>query len=270
MELVGDTALVTGGGRGIGKAITAELLRRGAQVTVLELEPAHAAAAEAELADLSDGGRRLAFSIGSVTSAEQVEAAFALAAERFGPVSMLVNNAGTASLSPVVDMTEEDWDLIVDTCLKGTFLVTRAYARQAIAAGRGGAIVNISSLNAIAATDGLGHYCAAKAGVAQFTQVCAGELGRHGIRVNAIAPGTTRTPLAQVFTEGELGATFLERVIIGPEPRHGEPQDIADVTAFLLSNLAQRITGILMPVDGGNHVRGLVSYWDAAVEAGVV
>ncbi|MEI7626283.1 MAG: SDR family NAD(P)-dependent oxidoreductase [Actinomycetota bacterium] len=270
MELVGKNALVTGGGRGIGKAITAELLGLGANVTVLEIEPSHIQAAEAELAPLSSGGDRLAFSLGSVSSAADVDAAFALAKERFGTVHMLVNNAGTAAMSPVVDMTEEDWDLIVDTCMKGTFLCTRAYARQAIDNGEGGAIVNISSLNAIAATDGLGHYCAAKAGVSQFTKVCAGELGRFEIRVNAIAPGTTRTPLSEGFTVGRMGDEFLNRVVIGKEPQHTEPQDIANVAIFLLSDLASRITGLTIPVDGGNHVRGLFSYWDVAVEEGIV
>ncbi|MBA3347197.1 MAG: SDR family oxidoreductase [Actinobacteria bacterium] len=270
MELEGSNALITGGGRGIGKAVAAELLRRGATVTVLEIEKEHITVAQEELAELSASGERLAFHLGSVTSADDVDAAFGLAADRFGPVGLLVNNAGTAALAPVVEMTEESWDLIVDTCLKGTFLCTRAYARAAIAADLGGAVVNISSLNAIAATDGLGHYCAAKAGVSQFTKVCAGELGRHDIRVNAIAPGTTRTPLGEGFTVGRMGEEFLARTLVGRTPRHGEAQDIADVTAFLLSDLAARITGVTIPVDGGGHVRGLFSYWDVAKEEGLV
>lgn len=270
MQLVGENALVTGGGRGIGKAITADLLARGANVTVLEIEAAHATQAQEELHDASGGGARLVFSIGSVTSADDVDAAFALAHERFGPVQLLVNNAGTADMAPVRDMTEEQWDRIVDTCMKGTFLCTRAYARQAVDAGGGGAIVNVSSLNAIATTDGMGHYCAAKAGVSAFTKVCAGELGRYDIRVNAVAPGTTRTPLSEGFTVGAMGQAFLDRVVIGAEPRHGEPEDIADVTAFLLSDLSSRITGLTLPVDGGNHLRGLFSYWDAAVAEGLV
>ncbi len=270
MRLVGTHALVTGGGRGIGKAITAELLDRGANVTVIDIEPDHIDAARAELDGASGGGERLVFSTGSVTSAADIDDAFALGQERFGPVEMLVNNAGTAAMSPIVDMTEEDWDGIVDTCMKGTFLCTRAYARQAIGKIEAGAIVNISSLNAIAATDGLGHYCAAKAGVSQFTKVTAGELGRHDIRANAIAPGTTRTPLSEGFTIGRMGEEFLARVVIGEEPRHTEPEDIANVTAFLLSDLSSRITGLTIPVDGGNHVRGLFSYWDVAVEEGIV
>jgi 3-oxoacyl-[acyl-carrier protein] reductase len=270
MELVGSTAIVTGGGRGIGKAITAELLGRGANVVVLEIEPDHIAAASAELGESTGAGDRLAFSHGSVTRADDIDAAFALAEERFGPVGMLVNNAGDASMALVVDTTEEEWDHIVDTCLKGTFLCTKAFARRAIDAGIEGAIVNISSLNAVAATDGLGHYCAAKAGITQFTKVCAGEMGRFGIRVNAIAPGTTRTPLSEGFTVGRMGDEFLSHTPLGREPRHGEPEDIALVAAFLLSNLSRRVTGHMIPVDGGNHVRGLFSYWDVAVEEGIV
>lgn len=270
MKLVGDTALVTGGGRGIGKAITAELLSRGARVTVLEIEPTHIEAARGELDELSEGGRRLAFVQGSVTSATDVGDAVALARERFGSIAMLVNNAGTADMSPVVDMSEQQWDNIVDVCLKGTFLCTRAWARHAIGERTGGAIVNISSLNAIAATDGLGHYCAAKAGVSALTKVCAGEMGRYDIRVNAIAPGTTRTPLSDGFTVGRMGEAFLEHTPLGSPPRHGEPQDIANAAAFLLSDLASHITGLTVPVDGGNHVRGLFSYWDLAREEGIV
>jgi NAD(P)-dependent dehydrogenase (short-subunit alcohol dehydrogenase family) len=265
MELVGSTAIVTGGGRGIGKAIAAELLARGASVVALEVEPDHAEQAREELG----AGDRLAFSIGSVVDAEDVAAAFDLAESRFGPVGLLVNNAGTAAMAPIVDMSEGDWDLIVDTCMKGTFLCTREFGRRAIDAGHGGAIVNISSLNAIAATDGLAHYCAAKAGVAQFTKVAASELGRFGIRVNAIAPGTTETPLSEGFTIGAMGDEFLAHTPLGP-PRHGHPQDIADVAAFLLSDLSGRVTGHMIPVDGGNHIRGLFSYWDVAVREGIV
>lgn len=270
MQLVGQNALVTGGGRGIGKAITAALLERGARVTVLEIEPAHAQQAQDELHEASGAGARLAFSIGDVRKADDVDAAFALAQERFGGVQLLVNNAGTADMAPIRDMSEEQWDTIVDTCMKGTFLCTRAYARQAVEAGGGGAIVNISSLNAIATTDGLGHYCAAKAGVSAFTKVTAGELGRYDIRVNAIAPGTTRTPLSEGFTVGRMGEAFLERTVLGAVPRHGEPEDIADVAMFLLSDLSSRVTGLTIPVDGGNHLRGLFSYWDVAVEEGIV
>lgn len=265
MELSGRTALVTGAGSGIGKAIAGALLERGANVLGLEIEPANIAAADAELA----GGDRLVWYEGSVAVAADVSAAFELAEDTFGTVHHLVNNAGTAALALVVDTTEEDWDSIVDTLLKGAFLCTRAFARQAIDAGEGGTIVNISSLNAIAATDGLGHYCAAKAGVMQFTKVCAGELGRHGIRANSIGPGTVDTPLGAGFTIGQIGQEFLDRTLVSP-PRHQTASDIADIALFLMSPAAQRITGHFIPVDGGQHVRGLHSYWDVAEAQGLV
>ncbi|GAA4901769.1 3-oxoacyl-[acyl-carrier protein] reductase [Actinomycetospora succinea] len=265
MDLSGQTAVVTGAGSGIGKGIAKALLERGANVVGLEIEPANIKSAGEELA----GGHRLAWSEGSVAVAADVEAAFDLAESRYGTVDHLVNNAGTASLSLVIDTPEEEWDLIVDTCLKGTFLCTKAFARRALAAGKGGTVVNISSLNAIAATDGLGHYCAAKAGVMNFTKVAAGELGRHGIRVNAIGPGTVNTPLGAGFTVGQIGQEFLDRTLVGP-PRHQEPSDIADVALFLMSPTAGRITGHFIPVDGGQHVRGLHSYWDVAEAQGIV
>lgn len=263
-ELEGRTVVVTGGGSGIGKGIAAALLEKGANVVVLEIEPANIKSATEELG----GGDRIAWFEGSVSVAADVAAAFATAAERFGTVDHLVNNAGTASLSLVEHTSEEDWDLIVDTLLKGTFLCTRAFARQLPDDGEPRSIVNISSLNAIAATDGLGHYCAAKAGVMQFTQTCAGELGRRGVRVNAIGPGTVDTPLGAGFTVGQIGQEFLDRTLV--EKRHQDPSDIADVALFLMSRAAQRITGHFIPVDGGQHVRGLHSYWDVALEQGLV
>lgn len=261
----GRTAVVTGGGSGIGKATTAALLERGANVVVLEISPENIKAADAEL----DGGERLAWSTGSVSVKADVEAAFQLAAARFGTVHHLVNNAGTASLSLIRDCPEDEWDLIVDTLLKGTFLCTQMFARQAIDSGEGGTIVNIASLNAIAATDGLGHYCAAKAGVMQLTKVSAGELGRYGIRVNSIGPGTVNTPLGAGFTIGQIGQEFLDRTLVSP-PRHQEATDIADVALFLMSPAAGRITGHFIPADGGQHVRGLHSYWDVAEAQGLV
>lgn len=264
-ELAGRTVFVTGGGSGIGKAITAAVLEKGANVVVLEIEPANIKAASEELG----GGDRIVWHEGSVSVAADVDAAFALAAERFGAVDHLVNNAGTATVALVEDTTEEDWDLIVDTLLKGTFLCTRAFARQLPADGAPRSIVNISSLNAIAATDGMGSYCAAKAGVMSFTQVCAGELGRRNVRVNAIGPGLVNTPLGEGFSVGQIGQEFTDRTLVA-DKRNQEPSDIADVALFLMSPAAQRITGHFIPVDGGQHVRGLHSYWDVAFAQGLV
>ena len=245
-HLDGRTVVVTGGGSGIGKGIAAALLEKGANVVVLEIEPANIKSASEELG----GGDRIAWHEGSVSVAADVEAAFALAADRYGQVHHLVNNAGTAALSLVEDTTEEDWDLIVDTLLKGTFLCTRAFARQAADDGEPRSIVNISSLNAIAATDGLGHYCAAKAGVMQFTQTCAGELGRRGIRVTAIGPGPVNTPLLQeLFAKDPERAQ--RRLVHIPKGRFAEPEELAAAVAFLASDDASFITASTFLVDGG-------------------
>jgi 3-oxoacyl-[acyl-carrier protein] reductase len=262
-ELTGRTVLVTGGGSGIGKGIAAAVLEKGGDVVVLEIEPANIKAAAEQL------GPEVVWHEGSVSVAADVEAAFALATERFGGVDHLVNNAGTAAVALVEDTSEEDWDLIVDTLLKGTFLCTREFARRLPADGAPRSIVNISSLNAVAATDGMGSYCAAKAGVKSFTEVCAGELGRRNVRVNAIGPGLVNTPLGEGFSVGRIGQEFTDRTLVA-DTRNQNPSDIADVALFLMSQAAQRITGHFIPVDGGQHVRGLHSYWDVALEQGLV
>jgi glucose 1-dehydrogenase len=261
MKLVGNVALVTGGGRGIGRAIASKLLEHGANVAILELNPENAEKARVELGRTAPSCRVIA-AVGSVASARDVKAAFDSAERELGgPVQMLVNNAGMAILSPVADMPEEDWDTVMGVNLKGTFLCSREFSRRLIDAKVPGGVVNISSLNWLAATDGLGHYCAAKAAVAQFTKVCAAEWGRYGLRANAIAPGSIRTPLTVDggLLTGPMGEEFLSRTPLG---RIGETEDVANVAAFLLSDESYWITGVTLSVDGGQHIRGLHSYWD--------
>lgn len=261
MTLVGDIAMVTGAGQGIGRAIASNLLEQGAHVVVFELNPEGAEKAHAELSQMAPS-RSVVAVVGSVSSPQDVQVAFDRAEQELGgPVQMLVNNAGVAVLSPVAETSEEDWDRVLGVNLKGTFLCSREFSRRLIHTGVGGGVVNISSINWQAATDGLGHYCAAKAGVAQFTKVCAAEWGRYGIRANAIAPGSIRTPLTEGsgLLGGEMGREFLSRTPLG---RIGETEDIAHVAAFLLSHEAYWINGVTLPVDGGQHIRGLHSYWD--------
>lgn len=260
-DLADKTVFVTGAGSGMGKNFAAAVLEKGGNVFSLEVDPDTIASATKELA----GGERLAWYEGSVAVKADVEAAFAAAADRFGPVHHLINNAGIASMSPVVATEEDEWDSMIGVLLKGPFLCTQAFSRQAIADGQGRSIVNISSLNAILVTDGLGTYTAAKAGLKALTGVWAGELGRYGIRVNAIGPGTTATPMSVDVRKGRFGQEFLDRTLIRPL-RFQETSDIADVAMWLMSPAAQRITGHFIPVDGGQHVRGIHSYWDVAAE----
>jgi 3-oxoacyl-[acyl-carrier protein] reductase len=260
VQLAGKTAIVTGAGQGIGNTIAARLMQEGANVATLEWDATLAATLGPALEAQAANGTRAHVVVGDVTSAADVERAFDQTEQAFGPVNLLVNNAGVASLALIVDMTEEQWDQTIAVCLKGVFLCTREFARRAIAAGSGGNIVNLSSLNWQQATDGLGHYCAAKAGVSQLTKVAASELGRYGVRVNAVAPGVTRTPMAEGgFLAGKMGEEFIAHTPLG---RIGEMADVAAVATFLLSDEARWITGATIPVDGGAHVRGLHSYWD--------
>jgi 3-oxoacyl-[acyl-carrier protein] reductase len=259
MGLVGDSAVVTGGAQGIGLGIARQLIERGASVLLFDLNEDAVNEAAAGL----DSEKAAGFA-GSVTSADDWAAAFDAAGEKFGPVSILANNAGWASMALVADLEEGDWDQCFDVCAKGTFLGTKEFARRAGEDG-GGAIVNTSSLNAEAATDGLAHYCAAKAAVSQFTKVAAAELAPKGIRVNAVAPGITRTPMSEGgFLAGRMGEEFIAHTPMG---RFGEPDDIARAVAFLASDDAGWVTGVTLPVDGGGHIRGLQNYWATMQES---
>jgi glucose 1-dehydrogenase len=253
-------AVVTGGGAGIGRAITETLLDTGLSVLILDVNGSATKAAMTDLQQRKYPGAVEMFE-GSVTSSADLRSAFDHAERTLGPVDVLVNNAGFANMALIVDLTEEEWNAVLGVLATGTFLGTRELARRTIARGGTASIVNISSLNYTAATDGLAHYCAGKAAVSMFTQVAASELGRHGIRVNAVAPGLIRTELTErhQMTTGLSGERFLERTPLG---RIGEPADIAKVVAFLVSDASGWITGETISVDGGTHIKGLHSYWD--------
>lgn len=262
INLGSRVGLVTGGASGIGYAIADRLAQLGVSMLVLDLDGAKAEAAARKLRD-HRGGKAVGCQ-GDVTSSSDVAAALDLAEQELGPVDILVNNAGFATFSPIVEMPEEDWDSVMGVLAKGTFLCTKELARRAIERYEPAAIVNISSLNYTAATDGLAHYCAGKAAVSQFTKVAAAEMGRYGIRVNAIAPGLVRTPLTDgPLTTGRMGEEFSKRTPLG---RVGEPEDIAKVAALLCSEETSWITGETISVDGGTHIRGLHSYWDTLQE----
>jgi len=258
MELIGTSALVTGGAQGIGLGIARRLLAHGAAVVLFDRNEDAARAQAAEL-----GSHALGVG-GSVTSVEDIERVLDAAAAAFGVPQILVNNAGVGFMTPVLDTPDEDWDLVFDVCAKGTFLCTRAFGRRLRDQDLPGAIVNLSSINAFAASDGIGHYAAAKAAVSQFTKVAAAELAPLGIRVNAVAPGLTRTPMAEGgFLSGRMLEEFLAHTPLG---RPGEPDDVAKVVVFLCSDYAEWITGVTLPVDGGTHIRGLHNYWAVAQE----
>ena len=259
MTLVGTSAVVTGAGRGMGRRIAQRLMDAGANVTIFEFDGEQAERTAAELSAESTNGTRAIAQAGSVASADDVVAAYDAATAAFGLPQLLVNNAGTAAMTLIVDTPEEDWDSVFDVCAKGTFLCTREHARRLLPTGQGGAIVNISSVNYQAATEGVAHYCAAKAAISQFTKVAALEFAPGNIRVNAVAPGLTRTPMSEGgFLGGRMGEEFIAHTPLG---RFGETEDIARVVVFLCSDDSQWITGATIPVDGGGHIRGLHNYW---------
>jgi NAD(P)-dependent dehydrogenase (short-subunit alcohol dehydrogenase family) len=246
----GRVAIVTGAGSGIGRATAARLADEGAAVAVLDVALDRA---EETVASIVAGGGTAAAFRTDVRDRSEIRAAVEGVVERLGPPRYLVNNAGLVRMSHFDDLEEDEWDLVLDTNLKGMYLVTREVA-PAIAAAGGGAIVNLSTIEAevVAASSGHPqvHYNASKGGVKMLTKALAVELAPRGIRVNAVAPG----PVATGFIPGadprspEAWASIEGRVLI---PRFGEPEDVAAAISFLLSDEASYITGTQLAVDGG-------------------
>ncbi len=244
MNLSGKSAIVTGSASGIGREIALALAADGASVTVADRNLAGAEAVAGRIAE--SGGIARAARV-DVTDSGQVADLAAGTAAAYGSVDILVNVAGFGFNSPIVDMSEDDWDLVLGVNLKGQFLCCRAAARRMIAQGNGGRIINIASTAANNARYAGGAYCAAKAGVVQLTKVLALELGGYGITVNAVGPGFTETP-ATVESSGEYRSNFLAQV---PAARFGQPADIANAVLFLASPASGYVNGQAIYVDGG-------------------
>ena len=244
MSLSGKSAIVTGAASGIGREIALTLAADGASVTVADRNLEGAEAVARQIAE-SGGAARAA--LVDVTDSGPVDDLVASTVAAYGSVDILVNVAGFGFNSPIVEMHEEDWDLVLGVNLKGQFLCCRAAARRMIEQGNGGRIVNIASTAANNARYAGGAYCAAKAGVVQLTKVLALELGEYGITVNAVGPGFTETP-ATVESSDEYRTNFLAQV---PAGRSGRTSDIANAVLFLASPSAEYVNGQAIYVDGG-------------------
>ncbi|MCB0158257.1 MAG: SDR family oxidoreductase [Caldilineaceae bacterium] len=244
-SLANKTALVTGGGRGIGAALARALAEAGADVAVADRDPQTAQQTAADLAAL--GVRTLAVQV-DVTDAAQVRDMVAAVVDAWGRLDVAVNSAGIANRSPAEDLTEEAWDAVVDIDLKGIFLCTREEGRVMLGQGAG-SIINIASMSGqiVNRPQLHSHYNAAKAGVIQYTRSCAAEWADRGVRVNSLSPGHTRTPMT-VDAVPEMGATWLGNTPMG---RLGTPEDLQGATIFLASSASAYVTGHDLVVDGG-------------------
>ncbi|MBN8493356.1 MAG: SDR family oxidoreductase [Burkholderiales bacterium] len=245
-KLQGRHAIVTGGAQGIGAACVQRLARGGAQVSLWDVDTARG---EALAAALRAEGHAVRFSRCNVALKAEVDAALADALAAYGRVHALVSNAGIFKGADFLDISEADWDAVLGVNLKGAFLVGQAVARHMAAQG-GGAIVQMSSVNGTLAIPSIASYNASKGGINQLTRVMALALVDRGIRVNAVAPGTIATELARaaVLTSDEARERIMSRT---PMRRLGEPEEVAEVVAFLLSDAASYMTGEIVVVDGG-------------------
>jgi 3-oxoacyl-[acyl-carrier protein] reductase len=234
-SLEGRTALVTGGSRGIGRAIAAELAKAGAQVVI----GYRTGADEAEAVASEIGGRTVQADVSDPEQAKRL-------VDEAGEVDVLVNNAGITRDGLLARMSDDDWRTVLDTNLGGTFNTCRAVTRGMMKR-RSGAIVNVSSIVGVHGNPGQTNYSASKAGIIGFTKALARELGSRGVRANVVAPGYISTRLTNELPE-ELQQAMLANTPLG---RFGDPEDVAGAVRFLCSDAAAFVTGEVLLVDGG-------------------
>lgn len=258
-ELEGKVALVTGGASGIGLRAAQVFAEAGASVVLADRDADGAAEAARQI------GPNAAAIGGDVTNEDDAAAMVDACVQHFGRLDIAFNNAGIGGFAPIQDYELDAFRRVIDVCLTGVFLCIKHEAKQLIAQGGGGSIINTASLNAMQATEGLSAYCSAKAGVAMLTKVAALELGRREIRVNAIGPGLIRTPL----TQGLRDIPGLEEAFVNEAPigRIGEPEDIAQLALYLASDASSLMTGQTLFIDGGaniNRYPPLFNFFSAA------
>jgi 3-oxoacyl-[acyl-carrier protein] reductase len=247
--LQGKRVLITGGTSGIGLATALRFLEEGSRVFVVGHDSEGLAAALTRLRPVGEVGG----TTGDVGKHSDVNAMVESAVQVLGGLDVLINNAGTSRREPFLEIRLQHWDRIIEVNLRGTFLVAQAVSRQMISQGAGGVIINMSSTNGLGGEEDYAHYNASKAGVLLLTKTMAVELGRVGIRVNALCPGYIRTPL-NARIEADLGDEGFEAKYVRahiPLGRVGLPEEVAAAYAFLASDDASFVHGASLVIDGG-------------------
>ncbi|MBV9783451.1 MAG: 3-oxoacyl-ACP reductase FabG [Acidisphaera sp.] len=256
-RLAGKVPLVTGGARGIGRAICRAFVREGAIVAVADLNREGAEAVAKELQDA--GGKAMAIGVDVADPASVAAMVHAVIAAQ-GRLDILVNNAGVGGNTPFLETRLEDWNRIIGINLTGAFMVAQACAREMVRGG-GGKIVNIASLSGQRGGNGRAAYGASKAGLELLTKVMAVELAEHNINVNNIAPGAIETEMAKFAHDRATRAAYSYLI---PMTRYGTPEEIADAAVFLCSDESRYVHGHTLNVDGGFREAGLMFKRDAA------
>ena len=246
LNLNGKTALVTGAGKGIGKAIAKALAATNAKVIVNDVDRDEAAQVCREI---EEGGMVARPANADVRIHSEIEKMVQTALKDLGSIDILINNAGVVLRKPAEQILEDEWDRVIDINLKGTFLCAQAVAKNMISLGKGGKIINISSIMGTVALPPRAAYCASKGGIINLTKDLAAEWAKYGIKVNGIAPGWTVTEMTETYFSQEPVRRFLlERI---PLNRLGKPDDLTGLAIFLASNFSDYITGQTICVDGG-------------------
>jgi len=243
--------LVTGGSSGLGRHFARFLAANGAKIT---LAARRAEALKSAVTEIRDSGGKAQSVVLDVTMADKIDAAMAEAEAAFGAIHGVVNNAGVTATKPALQQDERSWDSVIDTNLKGVWLVAQAAAKRMVDNKVKGSIVNIASILGMRVAGAVAPYAISKAGVIQMTKALALEWARYGIRVNALAPGYFVTELNDDFFESDAGKALIKRV---PQRRLGQLSELDGPLLLLISNAGSFMTGSVVTVDGGHMVSGL-------------